>query len=614
MNAARLFLWFVLVTTIVAMAGCAAPPGRRGSVTSDLDANAQREAAVLYRQLLELEGTADPRDVQRAGIELLETYPGARDEAHVLLLTAQAARAAGDANLAARLLDRLALLHPRSSYAPEGAWLQATAAGDLGQWAAEADALVRFFGASSETDPRHEFARDRLRELLDQVLDTAEIDALARAHPRSAIGSTATWLAARRLHEENADPRDVAARLEIFLRDYPQSRYVEDARALLGTLRQDFGILPGEAGIGVAAPDRIGLLVPLSGEYAALGQAMYDGAMLAIEEHNRATGENLSLVSLDTRGDEVVAVLAARRLIDEENVIAIVGCLLSPTTVAVATLCQERGVPLVSPTATKETIGDLGPFVFQTNLTKDFETRMVARAAVLALRRERFGILYPQGEEGEALANRFRDEVQRWGGRVVVERGYDRSATDFGTLLREVRAVAPEALFVPAGPNEMRLIAPQLVFQDLRSQLLGPSSWNNSLLFREVGASLDRAVFPSDVALIPEADRQRFDQLWARRYPASPNNAFGLKTFFAARHVIEVLDREAGNTRQRARDRLEAAFFAGGGEAAALGLPPLRMFQEGGVVVFPSELFPMLAVTAPADTLAAPESFEELPR
>lgn len=611
------FRRMVLFLLVLAVAGCATPPGRRGSVTTDLDASAQREAAALYRQLLEMQGNADPREVQRAGVELLESYPGARDEPHVLLITAEAARASGDRVLAERLLERLGRLHPESPYGVEGAWLQASAAREQGRWAQEADALVRFYGAAVETDPRHEAARDRLRELLDQFLDTEEIDTLARTHPRSAIGSTAHWLVARRLYDENADPREVVARLESFLQEYPRSRYAEDARALLGTIRQDFGILPGEPGLDVAAPDRIGLLVPLSGEYAALGQAMFDGAMLAIEEHNRATGENLRLVALDSRGDEVVAVLAARKLIDEENVIAIVGCLLSPTTVAVATLCEERGVPLVSPTATKETIGDLGAFVFQTNLTKDFETRMVARAAVLALRRERFGILYPQGEEGQALADRFRDEVQRWGGRVVVERAYDRSATDFGTLLREMRAVAPEALFVPAGPNEMRLIAPQLVFQDLRSQLLGPSSWNNSLLVREVGSSLDRAVFPSDVALIPEIERERFESLWQRRYPSSPSNAFGLKTYFAARHVIEVLDRETGNTRLRARDRLEAAFFAGGGETATRGLQPLRMIDGSSILAFPAEVFPIaLVAAAPVDTLDVQRvpDIEDLPR
>ena len=599
----------LLLLLVVALGACTPAPGRRTSVTGELDPTTLREAAQAYREILALDAAQDPLVLQEAGVAYLETYPGAPDEDHVLLLTGRAADEAGNEDLARRLYERLDRLHPESPYAAEAVWELASLARDRGHWAEEADALVVFYGRAPESDPRREPTRNRLSVLLDERLSTEEIDALARAHPRSAIGSTASWLAARRLYEENADPREVTSRLQDFLREYPRSRFVEDARALLAEIGQEYGIETRDRDLAVAAPDRIGLLTPLSGEYAALGQAMFDGALLALEEHNRATGENLSLVALDTRGDEVVAVQTARRLIDEENVIAIVGCLLSPTTVAVATLCEERGVPLISPTATKETIGDLGPHVFQTNLTKDFETRMVARAGVLALRRERFGILHPAGEEGLALAARFQDEVERWGGSVVVQRAYDRSATDFGGLLREMRILAPEALFVPASPSEMRLIAPQLVFQDLRAQLLGPSSWNNSLLVREVGPSLDRAIFPSDVALIPEDERLRFERLWDRRFPSSASNAFGLKTYFAVHRVVEALDRESGNTRQRLRDRIEGGFLsaAGGETGPGGGLQRLRMIQDGRIREFPSELFPGLArASAPVDSTLMP--------
>ena len=40
--------------------GCSAPPGRRGGVTSELDAATQREAAVAYRQLLAGPAHDDP--------------------------------------------------------------------------------------------------------------------------------------------------------------------------------------------------------------------------------------------------------------------------------------------------------------------------------------------------------------------------------------------------------------------------------------------------------------------------------------------------------------------------------------------------------------------------
>jgi len=591
----------VLSVGLALVPGCAAPPGRRG-VTAELDAATQREAATAYRRLLADPRYEDPTALREAGVEWLEAYAGARNEDHVLWLTGRAAAQTGNSTLVARLFDRLDRLHPDSEYRVESTHLRAVLAQDRGHWAEEADALVQFLAIAGADEPRVPVARQRIRALLEERLTTDEIDALWRAHPRSVIGSTAAWLTAQRRYEEAGPPEEVAARLENFLREYPQSRYVEDARALLARIGQEYGI-DASRDLAVAQPDRIGLLAPLSGQYAGLGQSMFDAALLAVEEHNRATGQNLQLVGLDTRGDEVVAVQAARRLIEQENVIAIVGGLLSSTTVAVATLAEERGVPLISPTATKETIGDLGVYVFQTNLTKAVETAMVARAGVQALRRTRYGVLFPQGEQGAALSLQFAQEVERWGGEVVVELPFNPAATDFRTVIRELRKRAPEALYVPATPNVMRLIAPQLVFHDLRTQLLGPSSWGNSLLVREAGDSMQRAVFPSSVALISSADQENFDSLWSRRRPGTPSDPIGLKTYFATRRVIEALDPEAGTTRLRVRDRIEAGLLGGDTSGRGTGLERLSIIEGDQIVSFPAQIFPLARPTAaPADS------------
>ena len=314
-------------------------------------------------------------------------------------------------------------------------------------------------------------------------------------------------------------------------------------------------------------------------------------------------GASLTLVSRDSRGDEVVAVQGARELIEDEQVIAMVGALLSSTTVAVATLCEERGVPLISPTATKETIKELGSYIFQTNLTKDRETRLLVRVAVKGMLRERFAILHPDTDEGRSIAARFTSELERQGGRVVATAAYDREVTDFAVPIIQLRKAAPEAIFIPATANDMRLIAPQLTFHDLRAELFGLSSWNNSLLLREAGASMEQAVMPSEVALIPEQRRQRFEDLWRRRFPSTSSTPIGLKSYMATLTLIEALDPEGGDTRQRLRARLDAGFVemdtSEGDESAV----PLRVVRAGSLVGLPIAIFPGLVVPEPEEFL-----------
>ncbi len=597
--------WLILLSLLVS---CAGPPGHR-SVVSELDAADRADARKAYDELLLAERGGDAEATYEAGLVLVNGYPGAESEAHALLITARAADRLGNRRAQERLLHLLVRQHPDSEWSPEG-WLDLAAIErDRGNWAEEADALAWFDQLAPAGDSRRDTSRPRLLELLRDELEVEEIDILLVAHPNSALSSTGTWLAALKVYDTDRRPDEAAARLEAFLRDYPRSRYVEDARALLADLSQRYGH-ESDPGLAVGRSDRIGLLAPLTGDYASLGQSLFDGAMLAVEEYNRLTGATLALVSRDTRGDEVVAVQAARELIGEEQTIAIVGALLSPTTVAVATLCEERGVPLVSPTATKETITDLGPHVFQTNLTKALETRLLARVAVHGMLRERFAILHPDTDEGRAIAARFTEELERQGGRVVATAAFNREITDFAAPIIQLRAAAPEALFIPATATEMRLIAPQLIFHDLRAELFGPSSWNNSLLLREAGGSMEQAVVPSEVALIPEARRQRFEELWRRRFPGTPSSSIGLKSFMATSRIIDALDPEGGDTRQRLRARIEIGLLEADPQDGAMNSQPLRVVRNGSLEALPVALFPGLAPPEPEPGLPG---LDELP-
>lgn len=583
----------ILLVLLSVLAACSAPPGRR-SVVSELDAADRVKAREAYEALLETERSGDARATYEAGLALVNNYPGAESEAHALLITAQAAERLGDDKAHERLLRLLVRDHPTDLYAVEGWYELAAHERVRGRWAAEADALAWFDQVAPAVDPRREGARARLLELMRDELDVAELDRLVADHPRTALSSTGTWLAARKIYDEGQKPEEAGERLEGFLRDYPSSRYVEDARALLAELSQLYG-READPGLAGGRPDRIGLLAPLTGEYAALGQSIFDGALLAVEEQNRATGSSLALVSRDTRGDEVVAVQMARELIESEQAIAIVGALLSSTTVAVGTLCEERGVPLVSPTATKETIKDLGSYVFQTNLTKEIETQLLARVAVRGLMRTRFAILYPDTDEGRAITDRFTEELTRQGGSVVATAAFNVEVTDFATEILRLRAAGPEALFIPATPTQMRLIAPQLVFNDLRAELFGPSSWNNGMLLREAGGSMEQAVVPSDVALIPEARRARFEELWDRRFPNSPSTAIGLKGYLATMRIIESLDPEGRDTRARIRARLESSIEGPDPAATDRSAQPLRIVRDGRLEALPVALLPGLA-------------------
>jgi branched-chain amino acid transport system substrate-binding protein len=391
------------------------------------------------------------------------------------------------------------------------------------------------------------------------------------------------------------DDRGAAALAQELVRRYPNDARAVTAQALLAALQGRTSVPGPPAGPPAAAPSgaRLGLLCPLTGEYAALGQAMVEGARIAVQEHDQGSAEPVELVSRDTAGDGVRAVLGARELIDAQGVVAVVGELLSSTTIAAAAVCQERSVPLVSPTATQATISDIGGYVFQTNLTSAYETSLLARAATEKLLKRRFAVLHPDDDEGRAAADMFQREIERRGGRIVAREGFERDVTDFKEIVRRLRAAAPEALFLPCGPVQLRLIAPQLTFYQLEVQLLGPSSWSSAPLAAELAADLDRAVVPGETALMSPAQRDRFDAAWRRAHGDDPASPFALKTYLATAWILEGL---AGGARTRGalRDALEQRERESQGEQPGgdTRLAALRVLDGGAIVPFPIGAFP----------------------
>ncbi len=572
----------------------------------------KREATRAYDRLIALEAAGPPSRTLDAAYDLLDRYPGFSHEDQILMI---AARAAGDLGQDARarsLLQRLVQDHPESAARPEALWRLASMQSASRRWLEAAESYIAYL-AQPDDPGREKKARQQLAEIIDTRLDLDELGRLEKTAEGTVAASYVFFRRAERSYRSGNSPQRSGKLLEDFLDRYPDSRYREEAEQMLAELATRGEYQP-RSNLDLAHVDRVGLLCPLTGEYAALGQAMYDGALMALEEHNRLTGDAMKLVALDTEGDGVQAVLSARSLIEDEGVLAILGSLLSSTTIAAAAVCQERRVPLVSPTATQENISSIGSEIFQTNLTAEFETRLVAWAVVDLLRRTKLAVLYPDTRAGRHAAEIFTREVEARGARVVAAEPFDRGITDFKEPIERLRIRAPEALFVPAGPSSMRLIAPQLTFYHLDVQLLGPSTWNNPRLAQDMAESLDRAVFPSETALMPQAERERFTRLWIRRHGGEQADPFALKTYFATRRILRAIH-DGARTRRSLQEALARRFLAGD-ESGTVEAPAgaLRVLEGGEVKDFPPEIVAAASVVsqpAPVDSLETPESRRE---
>lgn len=137
---------------------------------------------------------------------------------------------------------------------------------------------------------------------------------------------------------------------------------------------------------GMAKPFKIGVLMPMSGGGASYGVPAVDGVKLAVKEINAAGGVNgspIEFVVRDTKLKPSVAVAAAKELITQEHVNALLGAISSGVTLAISEVARQDHVVLFAPVSktTKLTTEKGHKYVFQGSATSDTEAAAIARVA-----------------------------------------------------------------------------------------------------------------------------------------------------------------------------------------------------------------------------------------
>ena len=168
-------------------------------------------------------------------------------------------------------------------------------------------------------------------------------------------------------------------------------------------------VLTPPTGVTVRIP--VGLLLPLSGEAAPIGQALLDAAQLALFE---VAGSRFELLPRDTGGTEEGARLAAQSAVDA-GARLLLGPVFAANARVAASVASARRIPLIAFTNDRTAAVD-GAFVMGL-----LPGQRIQRVVSYAVSRDvqRFAALIPEGEFGDLVADDFRLAVARAGGELV---------------------------------------------------------------------------------------------------------------------------------------------------------------------------------------------------
>ncbi len=200
--------------------------------------------------------------------------------------------------------------------------------------------------------------------------------------------------------------------------------------------------------IAQGAPLRVGLMLPFSGTFAALGENIAAAFELHLQERQgRMGGRPIQIIRLDDESNPATAVQNVNRLVGRDRAEVLVGTVHSGVVLALVQVARERGIPLIIPNAGNAAA--TGELCARSIFRSSFSNWQPAYGMGLWLgkqgTRRAAWVTWDYAAGNEAGAG-FREGLAASGGEVVRELKLPFPETNFQPLLAQIPGLNVEAV------------------------------------------------------------------------------------------------------------------------------------------------------------------------
>lgn len=198
----------------------------------------------------------------------------------------------------------------------------------------------------------------------------------------------------------------------------------------------------------------IGGIGPLSGAYADYGNAVMNGAKLAVEEINAAGGVNgfqFVLDFQDSQGDPTSAKNAYGKLIDDGMKVSL-GGVLSGETATVVAEAREDGILVLTPSASAKASIEGSDNAFRICFNDPGQGTLAAKYIAMYGLGEKIALFYDSGTDySTGIVENFRAACAENGLTIVgdPQTFTESTSTDFSAQINAIEASGADLIFMP---------------------------------------------------------------------------------------------------------------------------------------------------------------------
>ncbi|HHT49881.1 MAG TPA: ABC transporter substrate-binding protein [Eubacteriaceae bacterium] len=297
---------------------------------------------------------------------------------------------------------------------------------------------------------------------------------------------------------------------------------------------------------------KIGVFEPLTGANAAGGAMEVEGIELANEMFPEVLGKKVVLEIADNKSEKVEAANAATYLVDNANVVAIIGSWGSSLSMAAGPVAEENQIPIVAPSATNPMVTQGNDWYFRVCFIDPFQGKVMANYAYNEVGAKTAAIVREiSNDYSVGLASFFVNSFKELTGddNAILEIvDYNTGDTDFTAQLTSIKEKNPDVIFAPGNYTESALLAKQARELGINVPILGGDTWETPE-FIDIGKeAVEGAVlstfFTTEVPITPMSGT--FLEAYQEKYNKEPAavTALGFDAYLVILKAIE----RAGST------------------------------------------------------------------
>jgi branched-chain amino acid transport system substrate-binding protein len=194
---------------------------------------------------------------------------------------------------------------------------------------------------------------------------------------------------------------------------------------------------------------KVGLMLPYTGTYAALGNAIENGFRLHVaEQGGKLGGREVEYVKVDDESDPSKATDNVNKLVKRDNVDVLVGSVHSGVAMAMAKVAKDTGTILIVPNAGADAVTGAmcAPNIFRSSFS-NWQPGYAMGEIVAKRGHKKVVTITWKYAAGDESVKGFKESFEKGGGTVVKELNLPFPNVEFQALLTEIAAAKPDAVY-----------------------------------------------------------------------------------------------------------------------------------------------------------------------